>query len=134
MTAVLKLNPEEMTIKETTEETKSKNSRVEKVIREYYYKYKDKYFSEAAEDIGIWVKDYYAPDGCALADLSSWENEDEIEERALNIYMEELYNKDEELIDELINDDDFVKDEEDVLEVEEYLKRKSYKDLEKIFN
>jgi hypothetical protein len=69
-------------------------------IRKYFFKIKDRYFERAAEDIGVWVRDYYAPDGRALADLSYWENEDEIYEKSIEYYIEDL--KSEELEPDVI--------------------------------
>jgi hypothetical protein len=112
--------------------TTTKNIKIDDILKKYYRKNEDFYFDKASEDVGVWVRDYYAPDGYALADLSGWSNEDEIYERALETYIDELCCDDRDLIDCITND--FAKDEDDAVEIEEYIKSIDYKSLCEIFN
>ncbi|MDR2609284.1 MAG: hypothetical protein LBC06_01660 [Rickettsiales bacterium] len=108
----------------------TKETRVKKYLKKYYRKHENEYFERASEDVGIWEDDYYAPDGYCLADTSGWENEDEICERALEIYLEELDEGDWDLIVDIACE--FAESEEEANEIEKYIRGRSYDEFKKI--
>jgi len=52
-----------------------------------------RYFDRAAEEVGIWVPDYERhPDtGQILADVGYYSNEEEIEEKAKELFLDDLF-------------------------------------------
>ncbi|MDR1926173.1 MAG: hypothetical protein LBQ13_00585 [Endomicrobium sp.] len=107
-----------------------------RAIRQMYKKLKDYYWEKAAEDMGVFVKDYYSPDGHPLADLSFYANDDEIDERALEYFIEDMTNEEKGLSSEVFQyfeEDEDRTEEEEILE-SKYLDSLNYSDYEKIIN
>ncbi|MDR1926209.1 MAG: hypothetical protein LBQ13_00770 [Endomicrobium sp.] len=107
-----------------------------RAIRQMYKKLKDYYWEKAAEDMGVFVKDYYNPDGHPLADLSFYANDDEIDERTLEYFIEEMTNEKKGLSSEVFQyfeEDEDQTEEEELLE-SRYIDSLTYLDYEKIIN
>lgn len=73
-------------------ENKEKRSSLDEYIKEVWEYYRDGFEEKAAEEVGIVVEDYERhPDiGVVLADNSYIKNEDEVEERAKEMFIDEI--------------------------------------------
>ena len=71
---------------------KEKTSSLDKYIKEVWNDYRDGFEEDAAREVGIVVEDYVRhPDtGAILADNSYIKNEEEVEERAKEMFIEAI--------------------------------------------
>jgi hypothetical protein len=131
--AVVKMNDTEISGEKTSEDNTSESERakIETILRKYYFNKKDQYFDEVSEDIGIWQSGCHVANDPNDAEPGYWENEEEIEDGALSLYIEKLYHVNDDLINCIIND--YVEDEDDSFKIYDYLLKSSYEDLYKIF-
>lgn len=68
------------------------NNSLDEYIKEVWKDYRDGFEEDAAREVGIVVEDYERhPDtGCILADNSYIKNEEEVEERAKEMFIEAI--------------------------------------------
>ncbi len=71
---------------------KEKTSSLDEYIKEVWEDYRDSFEEDAAKEVGIVVEDYVRhPDtGLILADNSYIKNEDEVEERAKEMFIDAI--------------------------------------------
>jgi hypothetical protein len=101
--------------------------RVKKAIKEYYHKFKDWYYEEAEEDVGEFSTEYCEPHGS----IRCCDNVDEVEEHALDMFINEFTAKDSNLQCDLFQ---YLEEKEDETEEEEramskYIGNLSYYDV-----
>ena len=91
-------------------DNKEKISSLDEYIKEVWKNYKDGFEEDAAKEVGIIVEDYERhPDtGAVLADNSYIKNEDEVEERAKEMFIDAIIDNpfdylDADKVRELIN-------------------------------
>lgn len=74
-----------------------------KFLNDFFEAKRNFYIEKSCEQVGKWISNYERhPDtGCILADSGYYENEDEIEEYAKGLFLEDLEN--ENLKDDFLN-------------------------------